>query len=104
MKRTAGRVAIVGAMALAGCRSGESFEGERSGGSAGAVPASPEDGVVLEARRTYKPKSWTDADVSVAALSFAVPSEIPVTEGAPARRKAKLTFSKGNGAPITCVY
>ena len=40
---------------------------------------SPCAGVSLDARRDYRPRSWTDGDVSFVggSLTFVVPSEIP---------------------------
>lgn len=64
------------------------------------------NGVSLDARRDYRPKSWSDGHVAFSggALTFAIPSEIPVTLGAAGRGSAKLTFSAGSGIPTTCVY
>lgn len=67
---------------------------------------SPCAGVQLDAARQYKPKSWTDGQVSfaVGSLTFQVPSVIPVTAGASAHGKAKFTYSLGGGIPVTCLY
>jgi cytochrome c peroxidase len=67
---------------------------------------SPCAGVSLDARRDYRPKSWTDGDVTFVggSLTFAVPSEIPVTAGASAKGRAQLSFSSGGGTATTCVY
>src|SRR5688572_23752 len=63
-------------------------------------------GVSLDAQRNYKPKSWVDGSVTFVggSLTFVVPSEIPVTFGASARGRTKLTFSTGSGDSTTCVY
>ncbi|HEY1126336.1 MAG TPA: hypothetical protein VGF83_01105, partial [Actinomycetota bacterium] len=67
---------------------------------------SPCAGVSLDAQRNYRPKSWTDGDVSFVggSLTFPIPSEIPVTAGASAKGRAQLSFSSGGGAATTCVY
>jgi cytochrome c peroxidase len=67
---------------------------------------SPCAGVSLDARRDYRPKNWADGHVAFSgrALTFVIPSEIPVTLGAAGRGGAKLTFSAGAGIPTTCVY
>ena len=71
-----------------------------------ADASSPCAGVSLNAQRTYRPKSWTDGDISFVggSLTFPIPSEIPVTAGASAKGRAQLSFSSGGGASTTCVY
>ena len=67
---------------------------------------SPCAGVSLDARRDYRPRSWTDGDVSFVggSLTFVVPSEIPVTAGASARGRVTLSFSLLGGGATICVY
>ena len=67
---------------------------------------SPCAGVSLEARRDYRPSGWTDGDVSFVggSLTFAIPSEIQVTEGASARGRAELSFRSVDGDATTCVF
>ncbi len=76
--------------------------------NSGLVPEahSPCAGVSLEARRDYRPRSWTDGDVTFVggSLTFAIPSEISVTAGASARGRAILSFRSGSGDSTTCVY
>jgi cytochrome c peroxidase len=71
-----------------------------------ALSESPCNGVSLDARRDYRPKSWTDGHVTFGggALTFVIPSEIPVTLGAAGRGRAMLTFSTGPDTPTTCFY
>ena len=66
----------------------------------------PAPGVSLDARRDYRPRSWTDGDVSFVggSLTFVVPSEIPVTAGASARGRVTLSFSLLGGDTTICVY
>jgi len=67
---------------------------------------SPCAGVSLDARRTYHPKSWTDGDVTFVggSLTFPIPSEIPVSEGASARGRVTLSFSLLADEATICVY
>ena len=67
---------------------------------------SPCAGVSLDARRDYRPRSWTDGDVAFVggSLTFVVPSEIPVTAGASGRGRATLSFSLLGRDSTTCVY
>ena len=71
-----------------------------------ADASSPCAGVSLDARRSYRPRSWTDGDVTFVggSLTFPIPSEIPVTAGASAKGRAQLSFSSGGGTSTTCVY
>jgi mono/diheme cytochrome c family protein len=76
---------------------------------AGGLVASAQSacaGVSLDARRDYRPRSWTDGDVSFVggSLTFIVPPEIPVVAGASARGRAILTFSLLGADPTHCLY
>ncbi len=98
----AAAVLVIGGAAAAACSSGPE---EPTDIAVQFVSPSPCDGVALDARRDYKPKSWTDGTVSFAgSLAFVIPTEIPVTAGASGNGKVKLTYSTGPGTPTTCVY
>ena len=69
-------------------------------GSLVADAQSPCAGVSLDARRDYRPRSWTDGDVSFVggSLTFVVPSEIPVTAGASARGRVDAELQSPRSA------
>ena len=63
------------------------------------------DGIDMDAIRSYKPKSRTDAHVEFPVpLRFSVPASLPVTTGASGNGKTKFTFSLRGGTPTTCLY
>jgi cytochrome c peroxidase len=101
----AAALVLVSGMSAAGC-SDPPDEGSGVAPEALSAEPSPCDGVSLDARRDYRPRSWTDGHVAFAggALTFVVPAEIPVTLGAAGNGKVKLTYSSGFGAATTCVY
>lgn len=67
---------------------------------------SPCDGVDLFARRSSRPESFTDGQVAFAggALTFVIPSDIPVTVGAAGHGKVEFTWRSGSAEPTTCIY
>ncbi len=98
---------LLGGISGAACSSGpEAGAGEPKVAVKEAFVSGPCTGVVLDASRTYQPRSWTDGSVSfpAGALTFSVPALIPVTQGQAGRGRTKLTFASGGGVPTTCVY
>jgi cytochrome c peroxidase len=100
----AAALAVLGFLPAIACSLGE---GEDTGVIEElSATSSPCGGVSIDARRDYRPPSWTDGHAAfpVAALSFAVPAAIPVTFGRAGDGKVELIYSSGSGAPTTCVY
>ena len=97
---------LLGGVSAAACSAGDGTTANDAGRGTSALSESPCNGVSLDARRDYRPKSWTDGHVTFAggALAFIIPSEVPVTSGAAGSGRAKLTFSTGSDTPTTCVY
>ncbi len=91
--------------ASAGPRTALASTRAEQGGLVAATP-SPCEGVSLDARRDYRPKGWSDGEVSFVggSLTFVVPSELVVTAGASARGRAIFSFSLQGGGVTTCVY
>jgi slime mold repeat-containing protein len=78
---------------------------DRESQSVAATP-SPCDGVALDARVTYRPTRWIDGSVAFpgGALTFTIPSTIPVTAGGSGTGKVTFSYGSGAGAATTCAY